>query len=547
MEFTIPDYKVIVPGLTTMVYFALAILIFTKGRGKDAIVLNYSVISIGLWSLGLTVFYTTEDPVFALYCTHFLHTFGALISTSFLFLSYIYPHKEFTISIRKRILILIPNFILFVLLFFTHWMVTEVRDVNGVKGFIRGPGFVLWMAVFNVYFLWAFIRLFKLYHQFTGIVKVRLKIMIAGALSGLILGGTANVTMPHIFNHFELLWLGPTLSLPWFFCLTYAILRYQLMDIQIIIKKSIVYSILLTIVSGLYFMSVIIFERYFQNVVGYQSALFSIFTIVVIAMLFAPLKSRIQDFVDKTFFKKTALEMAQENELLRQEITQSERYKTLASLTGGIVDEIKNPLTTLVGYSHFFDQRLDDKEFLTKFSGVLKKELSKINELTQHLTDYSNPAPISTQKTDMAKLLNETIGLLKSNLMEHKIELTKSFKAPEGTQLLIDASQIRQAVSNIVMNAIEAMSNGGALVVATEMDEERYRIRVRDVGPGIPREELSRIFDPFFTTKKQHTGLGLSIAQGIIQNHNGKLRVKSEEEKGTEFVIELPLEFVPGG
>lgn len=323
--------------------------------------------------------------------------------------------------------------------------------------------------------------------------------------------------------------------------LAYTIVKLRLMDISIVLQKGVVYSLLIALITFIYLAAIVIFERIFQNVVGYQNTAGSIVITLMIALVFNPLKSRIQTFVEKTIFKGTAAEITAQNERLRQEISQSERYKTLAALTSGIIDEIKAPLTALKGYGHFLPEKMNDPEFLKKYTQLQQSELSRINEMLQHLTQYSNPEPLAAQDTMITKLLNETLGMLKSVFIQGRIDVTRDFKANMERQMRIDPSQFRQALSNIIMNAIEAMPQGGSLFVGTEETDEHFHIFVRDTGSGISKEDLFKVFDPFFSRKDKHPGLGLSIAQGIIENHGGKVHIRSEAGKWTEVVVELPL------
>jgi len=131
--------------------------------------------------------------------------------------------------------------------------------------------------------------------------------------------------------------------------------------------------------------------------------------------------------------------------------------------------------------------------------------------------------------------------MLKSQCLESHIEVMKNFIANGKIELLIDPRQMRQALANILINAIEAMPQGGELWVGTEKTADALRIVIKDSGIGIHLKDIPQIFDPFFSRKRDHTGLGLSITQGIVANHKGKLRVISEVNVGTEFIIELPL------
>lgn len=422
-------------------------------------------------------------------------------------------------------------------LIFPKTYVADVRIIPGLGFYpIPGPSLYLFPVYYGILILYGAFLIFRNYRVVSSQKQNQYKYVAAGFTIGAIGGGTTflptfGINVPPYGNLFSVVYVV---------MIAYAVVKHQLMDINIVIKRSLVYTILFTFITLFYLFSVMIFEQIFKNMLGYNDTLFSLGTIFMIAIIFAPLKNRIQDFVDKTFFKRTAMEIVQENELLRQEIVQSERYKTLASLTGGIVDELKNPLTTLIGYSHFYEKKADDKEFQKKFVEVLKKELEKINDLTRHLSEYSSPAPLVKEDTEIFKLVSETATLLKSQMVEHNVELRKELKGGEGVKLQIDPSQMRQALSNVIINAVEAMPNGGVLTVRTDVTPSRLRIEIQDTGNGIEDTNVNRIFDPFYSTKG-HTGLGLSITQGIIHNHNGHIRVQSSLGKGATFYIDLPL------
>ena len=127
--------------------------------------------------------------------------------------------------------------------------------------------------------------------------------------------------------------------------MTFVILKYNLMDINIIIRKSLIYSLLVTSITLIFLISVLISERLFHRIIHYQNIATSIIMASLIALIFIPLKNKIQDLVDRAFFNATPMEMSQQNEQLRQEITHSERMKSIAMMASGIAHEIKNPLT----------------------------------------------------------------------------------------------------------------------------------------------------------------------------------------------------------
>lgn len=258
-----------------------------------------------------------------------------------------------------------------------------------------------------------------------------------------------------------------------------------------------------------------------------------------IALIFIPLRNFIQYFIEKTLFKGSYMQITKENELLRQEITQSERIKSIAILASGMAHEIKNPLTPIKTFSEQLPSRLDDKEFLLKFSRIINKEVDRIDNLVQELLNFAKPSPPQIKKTNIHQLIEQTLDFLNNEIIRHKINLNTSF---ENKNLLIniDSQQIKQALLNIFLNAIDAMPDGGILRIDLHIKESLV-IEISDTGCGINPKDLPYIFDPFFTKKDHGTGLGLSITYEIIKNHNGKIFAESILGKGTTFRIELPL------
>jgi two-component system sensor histidine kinase HydH len=236
------------------------------------------------------------------------------------------------------------------------------------------------------------------------------------------------------------------------------------------------------------------------------------------------------------------MEMAQQNEQLRREVTQSERMKSIAILASGMAHEIKNPLTPIKTFSEQLPSRLDDKEFLLKFSKIINKEVDRIDALVQQLLNFAKPSPPQLIETNIQELIEQTLNLLNNEIIRHKINLSTSFEN-KNTLIYIDPQQIKQALLNIFLNAIDAMPKGGTLgvIARSEATKQSLIIEITDTGCGIAPKDLPHIFDPFFTKKDHGTGLGLSITHEIIRNHNGRILAESVLGKGTTFRIELPI------
>lgn len=283
-------------------------------------------------------------------------------------------------------------------------------------------------------------------------------------------------------------------------------------------------------------------EWFFRGIIGYRSIIISLLSAFVIALLFSPLRNKIQSLVDHVFFGKLPQEIASENERLRQELERSERLKATSTLALGLAHEIKNPLTTIKTFAEYLPEKYKDDEFVNKFSKIIPSEVERINNIVHQLLDFSKPSPPAFNNTNIHNLISDILAFLNSSFLKNKIKVNESY---EDLTLVIkiDPIQIKQALLNIILNAIESMPNGGTISIKTMLEEHDYlEIEISDEGCGIAEKDLKHIFDPFYSKKESGTGLGLSISYRIIQNHKGSIEVESEVNKGTIFRIKLPMQ-----
>jgi signal transduction histidine kinase len=350
--------------------------------------------------------------------------------------------------------------------------------------------------------------------------------------------GSLNFLNPYSLSIFQYANFGITL-----YCIavTYLIFSNQIVGIKIVFKKSLFYSLLISVLTGLYLLLIICVEWTLKGWMGYKSIIVSLISAFFIALLFNPIKDKIQEFVDKIFLGKTPKEMANENELLRQQLERSERLKTASTLALGLAHEVKNPLTTIKTFAEYLPEKYQDREFVEKFSKIIPDEVERINSIIKQLLDFSKPSPPSFIKTNVSQLIRDTLEFLNSEFLKRKVKIDLTDNTHSQT-LTIDPNQIKQAILNIIFNSMEAMRNGGSLDIMTGLIKEDYlEIKISDSGCGMSKEDQKHIFDPFFSTKDSGTGLGLSIAHQIIRNHGGSIEVESEREKGTSFLIKLPI------
>ncbi len=524
--------------LNTLVSLILGIFVFSKNPKSS---LNrsffYFASSIFIWSICYFIWQLSKTETTALFWCRALMTGAIFIpNTYFHFcVNLIGNYKKH----RVKILIGYVVSLGFLILNFTPLFVKDVKPRMMFEFWpTAGKYYLIYVILYALLIIYSVILLSKEYKTTHPIKRNQIRYILFGSLISYS-GGFTNfplwfdIPIPPVGNIFVAIYV---------LLFAYAILRYQLFNINIILKKGLVYSSLITCITILYFVTIYILERIFQDILGYQSLVSSTIAMATIALIFIPLKNVIQSLIDRYFFKGSFSQIAEQNELLMKEAAQAERYKTLATLTNSIIHEIKNPLTAINGYCHYLPKKLHDEEFLNKFSTVLANEVQRINSLLHHLNQYSNPTPLTTKNTNIVLLINSTLVILKNNILENGVEVHKKFDDKQFVNLVIDPDQINQTIVNIIINALEAMPRGGNLTIETEQTSFYFIIHVKDTGCGIPDKELNKIFDPFYSTKEKHTGLGLSIAQSIIESHKGKIRITSVKNQGTTVSIILPFE-----
>ena len=226
---------------------------------------------------------------------------------------------------------------------------------------------------------------------------------------------------------------------------------------------------------------------------------------------------------------------------LQERVTRSERLAALGGLAAGVAHEIRNPLSSIKGFAQFFLKNNPPGSTDHKYSEVMIQEVERLDRVISNLLDYAKPKEPVKGKTSLPDIIHRSIELIKDDAGSKKIELAVEIRGPIPA-VQVDKDQITQVLLNIALNGLDAMGQGGKLTARCFMarDKKHIIIEIEDTGHGIPKEELPRIFDPFYTTKKTGTGLGLSLAHRIVENHGGTLLVKNTSGSGTTFRITLP-------
>ena len=240
---------------------------------------------------------------------------------------------------------------------------------------------------------------------------------------------------------------------------------------------------------------------------------------------------------DKVKERTRQLEQAQD------QLVRSEKLTSLGKLAAGIAHEINNPLTSVLINGHLLAEMLEGRDDVQENLGLIIGETTRCADIVRGLLEFSRQTSAEKRTGDINQLVRDTLLLVKSNILASKVEVRQDL-AQGLPAVLVDVNKMKQVFTNIILNALDAMPEGGTLAISTRLGEDGSRIEIgfRDTGVGIAPDVIGRIFDPFFTTKGvSGTGLGLSISYGIVEQHGGRIDVESEPGNGTNIIVKLPL------
>lgn len=254
--------------------------------------------------------------------------------------------------------------------------------------------------------------------------------------------------------------------------------------------------------------------------------------------------------------EKARAEIAKWNEELEQRIAdrtkelkaaqdrlvQSEKLASIGQLASGVAHEINNPIGVILSFAQVLVRKVPPEDPFYKPLRSIEREALRCKAIVHNLLDFARRTTPSLKLLDINRVLDLTCELLIHQLDDQGTKLIKSYE-PNLPPIMGDANQLQQVFTNIIMNAHQAMPDGGELRITSRQLGDEIQVLFADTGSGIPPENLKRIFDPFFTTKEvgQGTGLGLSVSYGIVQSHGGTIEVESKVGVGSVFVVRLPI------
>jgi signal transduction histidine kinase len=237
--------------------------------------------------------------------------------------------------------------------------------------------------------------------------------------------------------------------------------------------------------------------------------------------------------------------MVEAKEAAQQRLIESERLTALGAMAAGIAHEVKVPMAVTMQGIEFLKSSVYDDERLLEVACRIETSVRRLDDIVKGLLSFSHEISLKMEEMDINAIIEEALSLVDRPLQQKKIRVVKKYEANLPT-VMMDKSQIKQVFTNVFMNAIEAMKEEGVLGIRTARRDGRadgyVKITVSDTGEGIPEGNIHKVFDPFFTTRKTEgkPGLGLSVAKGIVDKHNGTIEIESDTGLGTRVLIGLP-------
>lgn len=210
------------------------------------------------------------------------------------------------------------------------------------------------------------------------------------------------------------------------------------------------------------------------------------------------------------------------------------------SMVAALAHEIKNPLNSIKGATLYLEDNYGNNANIKEFTHIIMAEIGRLDSYLNEFMSFSRGMKLKLQKSDIINLINGIIMLVKHNFAT---AINLKVKKSNIQEIFIDQEQIRQVVVNLLSNANDAVNGTKKphIEVIIDADQKNVYITIKDNGTGIDKKDLNKIFTPFYTTKKDGMGIGLNISRTIIKRHGGEIIVKSIKNKGTSFIISIPI------
>jgi signal transduction histidine kinase len=341
-----------------------------------------------------------------------------------------------------------------------------------------------------------------------------------------------------------------------FICLTYLVF-HNYYDVYVIflfaplIYGAIVYRGKGAIIGSIVFVAILVphvLPFYLAPYVLVRSFVYLFFPFLVSSLVALSLnyfEDQMEAYKKIVSLNETLNSYVDELERTQKQLIQVEKMKSLGQLSASIAHEINNPLAGLLVYTRLLQKSILNSSLdRNKALDILSKmdlAITHSSKLVSNLLDFARQKPPDLKPIEISKIIDHAISLVGHQAQLTKIKLIRE-ETPSLPLVKGDSGQLQQVLINLIVNAIQAMPNGGELKIISFTKGDLVKVAINDVGEGIPPENMDKLFTPFFSTKDEvkGVGLGLAVSYGIIQSHGGNIEVQSQIGKGSTFTISLP-------
>ncbi len=272
--------------------------------------------------------------------------------------------------------------------------------------------------------------------------------------------------------------------------------------------------------------------------------LFTAFLGVLTAMLIDRVEKEEKAHVELNIAHQKLSTYVQQLKESQDQLIQAEKLTSLGQMAASIAHEINNPLAGVLVYTRLLSKKLTEdtarKEESLDYLAKMESEVSRCSRIIRNLLDFARQTQPTLRLVDINQVIEQVLAMVGHQAQLQNVEVVKEF-SPSLPKVMADFDQLQQIFTNLTLNAIQAMPDGGRLTIRSSAVDSEVRIDVQDTGCGISKENMGKLFTPFFTTKAKGkgVGLGLAVVHGIIERHKGRIKVQSEVGKGTTFSVYL--------
>jgi len=325
---------------------------------------------------------------------------------------------------------------------------------------------------------------------------------------------------------------------------------YVILFFYPLMYAAIVYRLRGVMVSGLVFLGILLPHALFFAYEPYsltRSLLFAVFAFLISgfgATLLNYLEQQLEAYEEILSLNEELNSYIERLESTQKQLIQLEKMDALGQLAAAVAHEINNPLAGVLVYSKLLSKKVGndsfDKEEVLSDLSKIGSAVSHCSQIVRSLLDFARQSEPAFGPVTISRVINAAMSLVSHQAKMKDVEVIRE-DMPSLPLVTADYRQLQQVFINLVVNAIQAMPDGGKLTIRSSLGEDGWvRVSVQDTGSGMTPENLERLFTPFFTTKEKGSGLGLAISYGIVERHGGKITVESEVGKGSTFTVHLP-------